>query len=314
MLQILQVVLPVFILIGAGYLAAYKKRFNADQANGLMRFTTQFAIPCLLFLGVSKLDLEAIFKPDLLVPFYVGALFSFAVVAMMAKFFFRHTTDKSIAIGFTGFFSNSVLIGVAIVELAYGMVGLESAFAVIAIHAPFCYVIGITAMELSKSKTSAQGINISSTVATVFKQVFSNALTVGLMLGFAVNLLNITLPVVVMTAVDLFARAAVPAALFALGAILMSYKVAEDLSEVAVVSIGKLIIHPMVAYLLGRFVFNLPGELLKPMVIIAAMPPGVNAYVFATMYESGREVAASSVLIATALSIVSISAWLVYFG
>ena len=314
MLQILQVVLPVFFIIGAGYLAAFKNRFSNNQANGLMRFTTQFAIPCLLFLGVSKLDLNTVFKSDILVPFYVGASFSFVMISLVARFFFCHLLDKSIAIGFVGLFSNSVLIGVAIVELAYGLEGLEPAFAVIAIHAPFCYLIGITSMELSKSRASVHGLNITVTVVVVAKQVFSNALTIGLMLGFAVNLFSIALPVSLNTAIDLFARAAIPTALFALGAILMSYKVADGLSEVAVISVGKLFIHPMIAYLLGRFVFNVSDELLKPIVIIAAMPPGINAYVFATMYENGREIAASAVLIATALSIVTISAWLVFLG
>lgn len=314
MLQILQVVLPVFFIIGAGYLAAYKNRFSGDQANSLMRFATQFAVPCLLFLGVAKLDLNTVFKPNILVPFYVGASVSFIIIAIAAKFFFRHAADKSIAIGFAGLFSNSVLIGVAIVELAYGLAGLEPAFAVIAIHAPFCYIVGITAMEFSKSRANANGLDLASTLATVAQQVFSNALTVGLMLGFTVNLLDITLPAPLAKAIELFARAALPAALFALGAILVFYKVTDDLKEVAVVSFGKLFIHPMTVYLLGRFVFNLPDELLKPVVIIAAMPPGINAYVFATMYENGREIAASSVLIATALSIATISAWLIFLG
>jgi len=184
-------------------------------------------------------------------------LLSFVVTAVVARFFFRHVSDKIVAIGFAGLFSNSVLIGIAIVELAYGIEGLEPAFAVIAIHAPFCYVVGITAMELSKAKPN--GLNVASTFAVVAKQVFSNALTVGLMLGFAVNLLSIALPVSLTTAIELFSRAAIPAALFALGAILVSYKVADDLGEVAVISVGKLFIHPMTAYLLGRFVFNLPN-------------------------------------------------------
>ena len=44
---------------------------------------------------------------------------------------------------------------------------------------------------------------------------------------------------------------------------------------------------------------------------MAAMPPGINAYVFANMYEHAEQIAASSVLFATMISIVSISVWLV---
>jgi predicted permease len=66
----------------------------------------------------------------------------------------------------------------------------------------------------------------------------------------------------------------------------------------------------MIAYGIGRFVFDLPTELLNPMVIMAAMPPGMNVYIFASMYDRGKAIAASTVLVSTVLSIASISFWL----
>ena len=45
-------------------------------------------------------------------------------------------------------------------------------------------------------------------------------------------------------------------------------------------------------------------------VVTAAMAPGVNAYMFAHMYGVGKRVNASSVLVATALSIVTAWGWL----
>jgi predicted permease len=45
-------------------------------------------------------------------------------------------------------------------------------------------------------------------------------------------------------------------------------------------------------------------------VVTAAMPPGVNAYLFAHLYGTGRKVAASAVLVATAISILTAWFWL----
>ena len=307
MLQILQIVLPVFLVIGAGYFSAYFKFFTENQASAMMRFATQFAIPCLLFNALVNLDLAKEFHPNILVPFYVGAFCSFALVWLGAGLIFKHTPGARVAIGFAGLFSNLVLIGLSIIELAYGMEASKTAIAIIAMHAPFCYILGIVSMEFSR----ADGLGLGATLKSVVKQVFSNTLMIGIMLGFIVNLGEITVPVSISTALSLIATSALPVALFSLGALLISYRLRSDIGEVSMVSVSKLILHPVIAYLIGRFVFDLPPELLNPMVIMAAMPPGMNVYIFANMYDRAKGIAASSVLVSTVLSVVTISVWLV---
>ncbi|MGB1311847.1 MAG: AEC family transporter [Leucothrix sp.] len=307
MLQILQIVLPVFIVIGVGYLAAYLKLFTSEQSSALMRFATQIAIPCLLFLAISRLDLQAEFQLDVLAPFFIGALASFTVTSIGAWFLFGHKPGYRIAIGFAGMFSNLVLIGLSIVELAFGSDALKPAFAIVALHAPFCYVIGITAMEISR----ADGVGVVATAQAVVKQVFSNAITVGLLLGIVANLLGITPPAAVNMALELIARSALPVALFALGAVLVKYKISSNLGEVSMISFNMLVLHPVIAYVLGHYVFNLTDEVLNVVVLMAAMPPGMNAYAFADLYNRAKGIAASSVLFSTALSVLSISVWLV---
>ncbi len=307
MLDIITIVLPVFLVIGTGYLTAYFKYFTAEQASALMRFATQLAIPCLLFLAVANLDLAKEFNPSVLLPFYIGALSSFVIVWLGAGLVFKHNPGVRVAIGFAGLFSNLVLIGLAIVELAYGADALKVAFAIVAIHAPFCYVLGITAMEFSR----ADGLGFAATMRVVFKQVFSNTLMLGILLGFIVNLAHITIPAPMLSALELFARSALPVALFGLGAMLVSYRLRSGLGEVGLISISMLIIHPLIAYLLGRYAFDLAPEVLKPVVLMAAMPPGMNVYIFATMYDRATGIAASSVLLSTVLSVVTISVWLI---
>ena len=307
MLQILQIVLPVFLVIGAGYFAAYYKFFTAPQASALMRFATQFAIPCLLFNALVDLDLANEFHPNILVPFYIGAICSFGLVWLGAGTIFKHTPGARVAVGFAGLFSNLVLIGLSIVELAYGEEASKTAVAIIAMHAPFCYIVGILSMEFSR----ADGLGLAETLGCVARQIFSNMLMIGIMLGFIVNLGGITIPTPIATSLTLISGAALPVALFSLGALLVSYKISSGLGEVGMVSVSKLFLHPVIAYCIGRFIFDLPPELLNPVVIMAAMPPGMNVYIFANIYERAQGVAASIVLVSTVLSILSISMWLV---
>ena len=103
---------------------------------------------------------------------------------------------------------------------------------------------------------------------------------------------------------------ALPAALFALGGILVRYRPEGDIKVIAMVCVLSLLVHPSVTWLLADRTFRLDRDLIRSSVITAAMAPGINAYIFANMYERAKRVAASSVLVGTALSIITVSAWL----
>jgi predicted permease len=69
---LIEVILPVFLVIGFGYLAVWRGWFSQAGVDGLMTFTQKFAVPCLLFAAISRLDLGQYFEWRLLVSFYPG--------------------------------------------------------------------------------------------------------------------------------------------------------------------------------------------------------------------------------------------------
>ncbi|SOH92171.1 hypothetical protein SAMN06273572_10112 [Monaibacterium marinum] len=306
MLGLLEIVLPVFLVMGAGYIATRLKMFNNAGADGLMLFTQNFAIPCLLFSALARLDLGTFFDIRLLISFYTGATISFALGVLGARWIFKRRPGEAVAVGFGALFSNSVLLGIPIMERAYGPGSVDANFAIIAIHAPFCYLLGITAMEVSR----ADGRGVAGTVNAVLHAMFRNALMIGLACGFIVNLSGITLPEPVWAAVDLIVRAALPAALFGLGAVLTRYKFSAQLPQALMISALSLLVHPSIAWFISVEVFGLPFEFVRAAVITAAMAPGISVYVFANMYDRAKGVAASIVLLGTAMSVLSVSFWL----
>jgi hypothetical protein len=118
------------------------------------------------------------------------------------------------------------------------------------------------------------------------------------------------LPGVVFSAVNMMAAAAIPAALFGLGGVMMRYRPEGDMKTIAMVCAISLIFHPAVTWGLGRFVLRLDTDQLRSAVMTAAMAPGVNTYLFANLYGVATRVAASAVLLATAASIFTIWGWL----
>jgi malonate transporter and related proteins len=308
MTALLDVILPVFLLIAFGYLAAFAKLFDDGAVDGVMRFAQNFAAPCLLFKSVAQLDLSQAYHPALFASFYAGAFAGFAIGYFGARHFFARTAAESVAIGFACMFSNSLLLGVPITERAYGTEALSGNYAIISIHAPLLYGFGITVMEVVRSKGA--GLSLPRLITQVLRAILSQPLVIGIIAGFAVNLSGLGLPQVAWSAVDMMARTAIPAALFGLGGVLLRYRPEGDMKCIAMVCICSLIVHPGVAYLLGRYAFGLSVPDLRSAVITGAMAPGVNAFLFANMYGVAKRVAASAVLIGTVATIVTAWGWL----
>jgi malonate transporter and related proteins len=306
MIGILTVVVPVFLLIGAGYLAVWRGLFADSAVDGLMVFTQKFAIPCLLFSGVASLDLGAEFDLALLGSFYAGSTANFFLGMFGARLLFGRPWPDCVAIGFVPLFANSVLLGLPITERAFGADALAANFAIVSVHPAFCYFLGITTMEIVKSGGGG-GLR---TARLVARAMFSNALMIGVGLGFVVNLSGLAVPGVLQDALNLMIRAALPAALFGLGGILYRYKPEGDLWIVAFVCALALGLHPAITYTLGSTVADLSEAQLRSAVVTAAMAPGINSYLFANMYGVARRVAATSVLAGTALSVLTASAWI----
>nr|CAA6814777.1 MAG: malonate transporter [uncultured Thiotrichaceae bacterium] len=303
--HILNIIAPVFLVIIAGYLAVNRKLLTDSMIDGLMKFALLIAIPCLLFKATSGMNLSTAFDWRLILAFYGGSTASFALACFISYKFFGRPPGESVAIGFGGLFSNLVLLGLPISERAWGLDQLEPIYAIVAIHAPYNYLLGITTMELLRS----DGRSIADTAQVVIKAMFRNSLMIGIGLGLLVNFSGLTLPSTITDAIDLLTRAALPAALFGLGGVLTRYKLSDSLGAASSTSMLSLFAHPLIAlgicYLLG-----VEDNLTRMVVLVAAMSPGLNSYLFAVLYERGQGTAANLVLLGTVTAVFSISFWL----
>ena len=305
MSALLDVIIPVFLIIGFGYCTVWTKLFSTDTIDGLMKFTQNFAIPVLLFDAIAKVDLINVFNINLFFSFYLGATIGFLLGFFGSYYLFNRPLEDSVVIGFCCLFSNTVMLGLPITERAYGEDALRHNFAIVSIHAPFCYFLGITVMELVKSSEK----DLKKNIVTILKAMFSNALVVGIMLGFIVNIFEINLAQSIQASIDMITAVALPAALFGMGGILHQYRPQGDIEPIIMVCAISLIIHPAVVWLAGRN-FELTDTQLRSAVITAAMAPGINTYVFAHIYGKAKRVASTGVLLSTAFSIGTIWVWL----
>ena len=307
---LIEIVVPVFLVVGAGYAAVRLGYFADTLVDGLVKFGVGVAVPCLLFLAMVRTDLAASVSGPALISFFAAGTACFLGGMALSRLVWRRRPGEAVAVGFCTFFPNVVMLGIPIAERAYGAAAIGAVFGIIAFHSIYNYFVGFIAMEMVRRDRAGLLVALRRASVTTFK----NPLMIGLMLGMAVNLSGLTLPDVVADGLDMVAATAIPVSLFALGGVLTRYSLKAEAGEATMVSLFSLVVHPALAWCLAGPVFGLGEDHVRAVVLLAAMPAGMNGFIFATLYNRAVGTAASSALLATILSIGTITVWLALLG
>ena len=306
MLDIIYVITPIFALMAFGYAAVRFSLFPAAGVKSLIAFVNNFATPCLLFHSISTSDFRSAFNLGIIGPYYFGAIVCFVVGIIIAQRVFGNRPGESVAVGFSGTFTNTVLVGLPIMTRAYGPESLPVTLSIIGLHGAILLTVGMVTMELVKR----DGQPLGKTLLVAARRVISNPLIWGIAAGIIGSLLEVQLIEPAEAFFVMMAQAVVPVALFGIGGALVEFKLSENWKQALVASLIKLILHPAIAYVLMIWVLHVPFEIARYGILLSAMPSGVNIYVFATYYDRGVSVATNTILIATVLSAVTITGWL----
>ena len=141
----------------------------------------------------------------------------------------------------------------------------------------------------------------------------TNPNLIGIAIGIAFNLVDLAIPTPLRSVTDSLSQTALPCAAFAMGATLARYRIVGNL-KVSSALIGiKLLLHPLLVWISVFWLFGIEGLFATVALVLASMPAGVNAYVFADRYSAGRMPVAAAVVAGTALSILTLTvllAWL----
>lgn len=306
MLSVLLTIMPVFLILGLGYLVGRLNYLPQSVSEGLNAYALKLGVPVLLFMAMYRLDFSTAFNPPMLISFYTGAITCFVVGIVMARTIWKRRPGESVAVGFCAVFSNTVLIGLPIAQLAFGDAVLTPVFGIIAFHASLLYTIGMVTMEFARR----DGRKLTATLTSAASSVFANPLMIGILLGIATNLINLQIPEPAEQALDLIRATAIPVSLIGIGIALNRYSISEGWTETLMVSALALVVHPAIALFMCLYVFNVEGLFLQAAVVLAAMPPGMNIYIFASMYHRAENLSASVLVIANALAVVTIPVWI----
>ncbi|MFC3395338.1 AEC family transporter [Brenneria rubrifaciens] len=293
-MAITQTILPVFLLIMLGYVLARRGALDPHTNKALGALAFKLFMPMVLFTGMINAPLHDGLNTKILAAYFVPALFIFAVVNLSVHRSLGHPTP----FGLTASFANNALIGLAMVAGLFGNDGLVLLFTLLAVHSLLLFSAQSVYDSFAGNEPFKPGVLITS---------LANPMIVGLLLGTAVNLMNLTLPGWSMKLATWLAQAALPCALIALGANLSGYRLRPSALAV-VITVAKLVAMPLLV-LLTCMLMNISGMPRDVLVLMAANPSGVNVLGFARSLEDSQ-IVSSAISLSTLLSMATLPLWM----
>lgn len=310
MSAVAEIVLPVFALILVGYGFGRTRFLAAEGARGLGVFVYYAAIPALLFRSMAAEAAPMGGSLGVLAAYFAGTLSIFAASMAIGRLAFDLSFAEMGLMGVSAAFSNSVQLGIPLIVTAFGQAGLVPLSLIISLHSIILLSLATVVVEIGRG----HGGEILHTAKATALAILGNPVIAAIIVGFLWREAGLGIPLMLARFIDLLAAAATPAALFSLGATIARFRIAGDLRESLVVVAIKLFLLPLAVYLFATRVFALDGLDTAVAVCCAALPTGSNAFILAQRYEIYVARAASSVLISTALSILTMGALLAYYA
>ncbi|MBM3649211.1 MAG: AEC family transporter [Alphaproteobacteria bacterium] len=307
MQAILNVALPIFGVILAGYLAGLWRILGGEATAALNAFVSYFALPVLFFGTLARTPVGAVLDPALMLGFGAVVLATFLLGMATTRLVARGGLAAMSLQGIAASWGNVGYMGVPLCLAAFGEAGLPPAMLSVIVTAVVAMVIGVMLIELEVA--AGQG-----PLRTFLRAAFNvarNPLPLSMALGLAVSAVGLPIPTPVEKWLDLLGAAAAPCALFAIGLFLSDKSIKSGLAEAGLASTIKLLLQPALAALILPLFVDLGSVTGKVALLMAALPTAANAFVLAKQFEVQVEQNSASVLLSTAFSVVTVSALLV---
>ena len=300
--EVFNILAPVLALGLIGYFATRFGFFLSTHRDGLSKYVFDFAVPMLLFSAIVELEPPEASTADLFITYYVPLVAIFTLGMIASWLVLQRSVIEAMVIGLGSCFSNTVLLGIPLIPRALGDDALFPLFLLISVHGITVFTAVTVIIEIARGRDAG--------LANLPKQVanglIGNPLIVGLGLGFLWKLTDLGIHPVAADVFHLVATSVTPAALFVLGSSLASYSISGSLAPAILVTTLKNAIHPLAVFILGSLL-GLDALWLSVATMLAAMPAGMNMYLFASRYHVSPPTATTSILISTISSIVTIS-------
>ena len=296
---------PVFLLIALGVLAGRLNWIRESAVRDLSNLVFFLLIPALLFRTMSAVHVEALDLRPLAAYFPAALLLLFVMIA------WRGFNRASIVMALGGVFSNLVMIGITLVELAYGKGALVTLLTLVSVHALILLTVGSVLLELAVAREAREGggrvPHVLETAWTAFKGALIHPIPLPILSGLLFAQTGWQLPVVLDRPLQLLGSAFGPMALVLVGVTLARTPLSGHLRQALWITWSKNLLMPLMVGF-SAWAWGITGLPLTVMVVAAALPMGANMFLFAQRYEVAQGLTTAAMGLSTLLGLFTLSA------
>ncbi len=300
MLAIFIQTLPFFLLIGLGYGAGRTNFFSEEATAYLTKFVFYFALSAMLFKFSANLSISEIFDWRFVMAYFWGTAFVYGIVTLVALMR-RLPAEEAAFEAQCGVIGNVGFLGVPMLTLLMGPEAIGPVMLVLAVDLIFFGSLIVIIITGSRDGRMSLGI-----LRSVGIGLLKNPMIVSIVLGLTWSALSIPIPAVMNDFLSLLGGAATPGALFAIGASLAT-KSAERPIVAGWLSVNKLVLHPAFVAFSALILFPVEPYAAAVMIATASLPVAGNVYILAQHYGVAPQRVSASILISTAVAVVTVS-------
>ena len=300
MSAILNIIAPVFALILVGYAVARTPKWTPDATRYFNNFVFYVALPTLLFGKLASGEAFDGVEPLIVAAYFGGGLISMILLMAFSRLVFDLSGEERALMGMSAGFSNTVLLGLPLIVLTFGDASLGPITTMIAFNTLILLPTTIILVEIARGRRDQQ--SIARIALAPLASMIRNPILIAIVAGAAWSFTGLGLALPLERFIDLLSGTAGPCALFVLGASLAEYKLAGQPTETASMTVAKLIVHPVLVWLLCTEVFVLDTLTTNVATMMAAVPVGATVFTVAQQYRVFVGPVTSSILISTAIS------------
>jgi malonate transporter and related proteins len=296
--------LPVVLLILVGYVTGRFNVIRQEAVRDLTNLVFLVLIQALLFRTMCTVDVAHIDFSSTSLYFVVAAGLFFLLLVVQGG------GSRSAVLALSGIFSNTAMIGIPLIGLAYGKEALVVLFTLISMHSLVLLTMATVVLELFSARERAQGQGGGRspvhTIAMAIRNAILHPVPMPIIVGLLFAQTGWVLPEVVDRPLQLLGNAFSPVALVLMGVTLAKTSIGPHLKGALLIASVKNLLHPTLMAVVAYFA-GLRGITLTVLVMAAAMPTGANVFLFAQRYQKAQDLVTASVVVSTVMALLTVT-------
>jgi len=309
---VLSSLIPVVLLIAVGFMAGRRRWIGAGAVRDLSNLVFVVLAPALLFRTMGTVHVEQLdFAP-------VAAYFLAAGLIFLGTLLLQGFNTRAAVLALACTFSNTVMIGIPLIGLAYGDAGLVTLFTLVSLHSLVMLTLATVVLELAAMREAAASgrgreRHMAATVLLAVRNAIIHPVPLPIIAGLLFAQTGLQLPAALDTPLQLLGTAFGPLALVLVGVTLAQTAVGTHLRGALALAGAKNLLHPLLVLVLG-WALGLDGLPFVVMVVAASLPIGANVFLFSQRYQVAEDLVTASVAVSTTLALLTLSGVMALVG